>query len=276
MGNVELAGRAKVSPFRKLALGTWQTEYDPSIYGTMRVRADKVLEYIERFRAHTGKHLTITHIVAKAVAIALERCPDANAIIRGNKIYLRKNVDVSVLVLMESNGRKDLSSAKILEANRKSLVDMVEALERRVAKIRKREDEELEKTRQSMGLVPYWFINRFLKILSWLLYGLNINLSWAGLPRDAFGGAIVTSIGSLGLQTAYVPLVPYTRVPIFVAPGAITRVPVVEGNEIVIGNILDINVTMDHRIVDGAHAAELAAAVRGVFDDPFGQLDPLP
>ena len=28
------------SAFRKIAVGTWQTAYDPSIYGTLNVRAD--------------------------------------------------------------------------------------------------------------------------------------------------------------------------------------------------------------------------------------------
>ena len=275
MPNVRLAGKAHVTPFRKLALGTWRTAYDPSIYGTLRLRVDRAVEYIERFRARHGKKLTITHLVAKAVGLALRECPDANAVLRFNRIYLRSSVDVSILVLMEEDGKKDLSSAKITEIDRKSLLEIVTELDERAARIRARKDAELEKTRQSMRLVPSWLIHRFLKTLSFFMYALNLDLRWAGIPRDAFGGVIITSVGSLGLQTAFVPLVPYTRVPIFVAPGTVTREPVVVGDRIEIGHVLDINVTLDHRIIDGGHAADLSRTVRRVLENPFEELDPV-
>ncbi len=275
MGNVVLAGKAKISPFRKLAIGTWQTAYDPSIYGTMRIRADKLADYIEKFRAKYDKHLTLTHIVAKTIAKALAECPDANAILRMNKIHLRKNVDISLLVLMEFEGKKDLSACKIADIDKKSLVEIVDETEERVAKIRARKDKELEGTRQSMRLIPAMWMNFFLKTLAFLLYALNLNLKWAGLPKDAFGGAVVTSIGSIGLEIGYVPLVPYSRVPIWVAPGAMRDEPVVENGEIIIGKVFDLNVTFDHRIIDGSHAADLAATVKRVLGDPFGELDPV-
>ena len=58
------------------------------------------------------------------------------------------------------------------------------------------------------------------------------------MPKDPFGGATITNIGSLGLDTGFVPLVPYTRVPIFVAPGKIDDVPVVENGKVVPGKLM--------------------------------------
>ncbi|MEE8409696.1 MAG: 2-oxo acid dehydrogenase subunit E2, partial [Myxococcota bacterium] len=92
MGNVNAKKMKNISPFRKIAIGTWQTTYDPSIYGTMRIRMEKALEYIDKFREKTGRKLTITHMVAKAVANALQACPDANAVLRFNTIYLRQTI----------------------------------------------------------------------------------------------------------------------------------------------------------------------------------------
>ena len=51
-----------------------------------------------------------------------------------------------------------------------------------------------------------------LKITSFLSYTFNLDLRWAGIPRDPFGSAMVTNVGSIGLPTALVPLVPYSRV----------------------------------------------------------------
>ncbi|HVY60623.1 MAG TPA: 2-oxo acid dehydrogenase subunit E2 [Planctomycetota bacterium] len=279
MPNVELVKKTDISPFRKIAIGTWQTAYDPSIYGSMRIRMDRALKYIEDFRAATGKRITVTHLVTKALAEALRRCPDANGIIRWNRIYLRKTIDISVLVVLKDEdggtGKVDLSAVKIEDADRLSLLEMAERFEKHVEKVRARKDPALEKTRQSMGMIPFLVINAFLKLLSFLLYTLNLDLRWAGLPKDPFGSAIVTNIGSLGLDLGYVPLVPYGRCPILACPGVIRDEPVVEGGKIVPGKLMDISATFDHRLIDGAHAASLAKTLREFFDDPercFGAL----
>jgi pyruvate/2-oxoglutarate dehydrogenase complex dihydrolipoamide acyltransferase (E2) component len=280
MPNIELTKKTDVSVFRKLALGTWQTAYDPSIYGSLRLRMDKVMRYIEDFRATKGKRITVTHMVAKAVAEALKRTPDANSIIRWNRIYLRKRVDLAILVVIANEeggtGKVDLSSVKVEDADKISLFEMAERLEKHVEKVRARQDKVLEGTRQSMGRVPFFFINTMLKILGFLMYTLNLDLRWAGLPKDAFGSAMITNIGSLGLDLGYVPLVPYSHVPIMVCPGVVKDEPLVEDGKIIIGKIMDVSATFDHRIIDGAHAAALARTIREMFADPYKHFDPLP
>src|SRR6476659_10500923 len=99
MAHLELVRKKDIASFRKLAIGTWTTTYDPTVYGTLKVRMEKALEYIERFRQVHGRRLTVTHLVTKACAEALRRCPDANALLRFNKIYLRQRVTISVLVV---------------------------------------------------------------------------------------------------------------------------------------------------------------------------------
>lgn len=275
MPNVELVGPLRISPFRKIALGTWTTTYDPSIYGTLRLRMDKAVDYIAKFREKHGKKLTVTHLVAKAIALALKECPDANGVLRWNRIYQRKGIDISMLVLMMADGKADLSSAKIADADRKSLAQIIDELDERAKKIRERKDKDLEKTRQSMRWIPFLFMNFFLKTVSFLCYTLNLDLRWAGLPKDPFGSAMVTSIGSIGLETAYVPLVPYARVPILVAPGEISDEPVVQDGKIVAAKIMNVNATFDHRLIDGAHAAVLSRVMREVIENPFEKLDPV-
>ena len=133
----------------------------------------------------------------------------------------------------------------------------------------------MKSAKNTIRKVPFFMINCFMNFLSFLLYTLNLNMSWAGMPKDAFGGAVVTSIGSLGLDTAYVPLVPYTRVPIFIAPGEVKSVPVVDDGEIVVGRVMGIHASFDHRFIDGAHAAKMAKAFRRMIEDPFQHFDPL-
>lgn len=278
MPNVELTRLDKMSPFRKVAIGTWQTTYDPTVYGSLKVRMEEAERYIAAFRQHTGKRLTVTHLVTKAVAKALASCPEANAILRFNRIYLRKTVDVSVLVVVpsEDGSKVDLSSAIIRRADQLSLLEQVAVLEEQATGIRTGKDKAMAKSKSTIMRVPFLLMNLFLKLLAFLLYDLNLDLSALGLPKDAFGGATVTNVGSLGLDVAYVPIVPYSRVPIWVAPGAVQDEPVVEDGKVVPGRTMTINASFDHRFIDGFHAMILARTLRRVLEHPFEELDPVP
>ncbi|MFE8600533.1 2-oxo acid dehydrogenase subunit E2 [Archangium violaceum] len=275
MAHLELIPKENVSSFRKLAIGSWKTSYDPTVYGTMTLRMDKALAYIEAFRVKTGIRLTVTHLLAKAMAEALRRCPDANAILRFNRIYLRKRITISTLVVQTDGGKVDLTAAKIDDAEQKSLREIAAELEAAVQKVRQRKDEALEKSKGTIHALPYVFLNFFTWLISFFLYTLNWDMTWAGMPRDAFGSAIITNVGSLGLDTAYVPLVPYTRVPIFIAPGAIKDAPVVEDGKVVPGKLMNVNASFDHRFIDGFHASILAKTFREMLENPFEHFDKL-
>lgn len=89
------------------------------------------------------------------------------------------------------------------------------------------------------------------------------------MPRDPFGAAVVSSIGSLGLESALIPLVAYSAAPIVIAAGAVTDEPVVEGDKVVPGKVMRIGATFDHRIIDGSHAAVMVAAIRRTIEEPW-------
>ena len=94
MPNIELVHQKDITPFRRLAIGTWRTAYDPSVYGTMHIHMDRATAYIEAFRRKTGVRLTVSHLVARAAAEALKKMPDANALLRFNRVYLRERIGV--------------------------------------------------------------------------------------------------------------------------------------------------------------------------------------
>ena len=275
MPHLELTPKTDISSFRKLAIGSWKTTYDPTVYGTLTVRMDKALAYIEAFRQRTGVRLTVTHLMTKAMGEALRRCPEANAVLRFNKIYLREQVTISALVVQTDGGKVDLTSAKINDADTKTLREIAVEMEDAVRRVRERRDVALEKGKGTIQKIPYMFLNMFTWLIGFLMYTLNLDLSGLGMPKDAFGSVIITNVGSLGLDTAYVPLVPYTRVPIFVAPGAVKEAPVVEDGKIVVGKVMNINATFDHRFIDGFHAGVLATTLREMLENPFEKFDAL-
>jgi pyruvate dehydrogenase E2 component (dihydrolipoamide acetyltransferase) len=216
--------------------------------------------------------------MAKAVAIMLSEMPDANAILRMNRIYLRDQIGVFFQVAMEDpeTGEVDLSGATIFDAHKKSLLEIVAEFEAKVGTVRRREDKNLEGSRSLFKRVPFFLLNRLLDWISFFSYTLNLDLRWAGIPQDPFGSVMVTNIGSLGLEEAYVPLVPYSHVPLLIALGAVREEPVVEDGQIKVAKVLRAFATFDHRVLDGMHAAKMSKTITRIFADPERELGPLP
>ncbi len=275
--NVALRRKEHVSSFRKIAIGTWSDPRDPQIYGSLTVRMEKALAYIEDYRRATGRRLTVTHLVGKAVARALAETPDANAILRFGRPYLRERVSVFYSVALEDpeTGEIDLSGAKLDDVDEMSLADILDAFETEVTRVRSGTDEDLKKSRDTFAWLPFRAVRWVLDAISFGLYDLNADLRAIGLPKDPFGSVVVTNIGSLGLTEAYAPLMAYSRTPLLLAVGAVTDEPVVEDGEIVPGKLMRIHATLDHRLLDGKHAAKLSKIIRETLEDPYAHLDPI-
>jgi pyruvate/2-oxoglutarate dehydrogenase complex dihydrolipoamide acyltransferase (E2) component len=270
MPNLELERQTDVTTFRKIALGSWRDAYDPSVYGTIEVEMDRALDYIQEFRRKTGKHLTITHLMARAVAETLRQTPEANALLRFNRVYLRKRIGIFMQVVMTEEGSDhvDLSGATIYDVADKSLPQIIDEVEAKVTAVRRREDPALERSRGLFRYIPYLLLGLFLRLVSFLIFTLNLDLRRFGFPRDPFGSVMITNIGTLGLDTAYVPLIPYSRVAMLLAVGAVKEQPCVAEGKVVIRKVMRVSATFDHRFIDGFHAAVMARTVRRWLENP--------
>ncbi len=277
MPNLDLRRKTTYSAFRAMAVGTWAAPDNPTIYGSLEVPMEEMSAYIAAFRAQTGKRLTVTHVMAKAVGKVFEQMPDANAVLRFHRIYLRNEIAVGFQVALKDpvSGKLDLSSVKVSRPHARPLTEIVDDFQAATGRVRSGTDTEKEKTRQAFKRVPGWLVRPLLDLIGFLAYTLNLDLSRVGVPKDAFGSALVTNIGALGLKTVYAPLVPYTRVPILIAMGAVEKKPIVVDDTIRVGTVMGIHATLDHRLIDGAHAARMAKILHAIFTDPWTQLDPI-
>lgn len=278
MANLELERKRHPSAFRKLAIGSWRTTADPSVYGSLTLRMERTLEYLAAFRAATGRHLTVTHMMGKAIAAVFTAMPDANAILRGNRLYLRKRTSVFFQVGSPDpvTGEIDLSGMVLRDPADKSLVEIVDECAARIAKVKERRDRELEGTRSLLGRLPASLVGPVLRATSFLSYDLNLDLRRLGIPRDAFGSVMITNIGSIGLEEAYVPLISYSKTPMLLAVGAIEDSAVVDDGKLAVGKTMRVCATFDHRVLDGAHAAVMSRTLKAWFARPFEHFDPVP
>ena len=87
-------------------------------------------------------------------------------------------------------------------------------------------------------------------------------------PEDYKGGSFTTSnLGMFGLDS-FVAIINQPESGIL-AIGAIKKTPVVEGDDIVVKPMMSLTLSYDHRIVDGAPAAQFLAAVKKYIEKPY-------
>lgn len=259
--------KTKIQGWRKIAFATWERPRDPQFYGDMELDATAALAFIDEARRAAGVPLTVTHLVGKAVAFALAENVDLNVKLRGSNFVSRDSIDVFFIVSAQEGS--ELSGVKIIGADRKGAVEIARELVERVTRIRSGEDGELGKTKKVIGSTPARLLGLTTRIAAWLTTDVGLDLKRFGLPREPFGSAMVSSVGMFGIQHAYAPLSPYYRFPFLVLVGEVVDKPVVTGDgKIEARPIVSLAATMDHRYLDGFHAARLATSAREYLEDP--------
>lgn len=266
--NVLLDGPLKMNTWRKVAVATWSTTKDPSIYGFVDIDATEVLKTAQSYK-DKGTRVTATTIVAKAVGVAIQAYPQFNSVLRFGKLYQRKNIDVFLQVSAAEDGDEDLSGMVVREINTKSLDAIAEEVQKKAAEIRSGQDPQFQKVKKDLAGMHSWVIAKFLDILSVVNYAWNIWIPAMGTPRDSLGSAMVTSVGSMGLGYAFAPLVPYSRCPMVLTVGKIEDKAVVVDGQVVVRPMLPICVTIDHRNVDGYGGSKMFHAMLDYLKKPY-------
>ena len=262
--------------WRKISLQAWRTPDNPTIHGTLEVDVGRLQEFLAARTAQSGVKCTMTHAVSRALAMLLRRHPDCNVLVRRRRIWIRDDVDVFHQVAMPSEtepGRVDLSGATIRKADTKRVEAIATELRERAASVRKEKDGEMARTRSLLLRLPGFLARWMLRVVGWLQYSLNVRVPTT--PRDPFGGAMVTSIGMMGIKSAFVPLVTFSRVPIIVVVGQVEDRPVARDGQVVVRPMCTLTATMDHRVLDGAQAAQLAAGMTRLLEEPERLDDPV-
>jgi len=255
-----------VSTFRRMAAAMWQRPRDPSIYGSMDLDATAALAFLDAQRGQPTK-ITITHLVARAVALALRSQPELNGKVRfWGRLEQRETVDVFVTVATE--GARDLSGARIERADEKSLVELAREIAERAGKIRGGADPSYRKSKAMLARTPWWLARPATWLSDVLVNELHIDLAAQGMPRDPFGSAIVTSVGMFGIDSAFAPFVPLARCPMLILVPEVRPRPWAVGDRVEVRPVLRLCATFDHRLIDGAAAGRFAARLAELFAAP--------
>ena len=267
MKHLNLGERQTLSVYRKIALASWNQPRDPSTYSWIDLPTASAEAFLATLQSGDCKP-TLTHFAAKIIGHCLQKHPDLDHVLRNNALYKRPRTDLYITTLLKLKGGLDLSGFTLTDIPGKSLTALATESALLAERLRHGEDADTERTKEVVGKLPAWLLRPLIELQDWCHFTLNLSLKPFGIPDDRFGSAIITNFGPLGLQNGLVPLSPYCRCPLMIGIGKPRKIPVVEGEAIVIAECVTISFTFDHRYVDGAHGAQLMRLFQKIFTDP--------
>ncbi|KAL4493538.1 hypothetical protein ABPG72_007546 [Tetrahymena utriculariae] len=253
---------------RKIMCATWEEPKEGCIYIKHEIDCTKVQELIKNYKAEADVKPTLTHFGIKAIAQVLNASRlSVNGKFLFGKYIPFKTVDVTCLV--DIDGGKDLAAVTIKNCDEKNVIDIAKFIKEKGAKIKKNNgDDEHKKRIGAAQFLPPFVISVCLQLTKYITYYLGMDAPAFGIKKDNFGGATVTSIGMLGIEDAYVPHCNFMNCPVFIALGKCVDKPVVRDGKIVIAPVMNINLTIDHRFIDGGKAKSLNTSFKEVFEHP--------
>ncbi|HVF20967.1 MAG TPA: 2-oxo acid dehydrogenase subunit E2 [Mycobacteriales bacterium] len=248
---------------RKIAIATWRPSRDGRLYGRLAIDASALTAHLERLRAESGRRITVTHAVGKAVALALHAVPEAHGRVVAGRFVAYPSCDIGFAVDIEG---ADLAPVKVLRTGEKSLLEIADEVIEGARRLRAGEDHGFATSSALARAVP-WFLSRPLLSLAGLVNG---GLGWRafGQPGYPLGSAFVSNVGPFGLDEGLVAPVPFARVPIYVLVGRVNDAATVVDGAVEVRPQLVLTFPADHRIVDGAQAGRLVAVVKESLLDP--------
>lgn len=264
--NVEFSEPMELTSWRKIAIGTWRTCGDPSVYGFVELDATGILNIIAEYK-EKGIRLTPTVVIAKGAAMGMREVPMLNSILRFGKLYKRKTIDIFLQVLPDSK-EDNLSGVLIRNCDNKDLNELSSELKSDSKRIKSGDDFAYKKMKGAMRWIPSIIVPPLIDLIGFVMYGLNLWSPAMNTPKDSFGSLMITSVGMMGIDNGFAPLVPYSRCPALMAVGEIKEKAVVVDGQITIKPIVTIGVTLDHRHIDGRGAAMWLKAFRKYIANP--------
>jgi pyruvate/2-oxoglutarate dehydrogenase complex dihydrolipoamide acyltransferase (E2) component len=254
----------ELPPGRRVWVNTLNLSWPAhTMYGLLEVDVTVARRFIEEHKARTGETLSFAGFLAFCLARAVDEDKTIQAFRKGSRqLVMFEDVDVGLMVERKVGERAALMGHVVRGANRKTCREIHD-------EIRKVQSEPVPPGRG----MPNWF--RSLMLLPWPLSRLVIALLRMNNRRDptisvSMGGTVaLTSVGMFGGGHSGWGLSP-TPEPLGLVVGGITWKPAVVEGRIEPREILNLTVTFDHDIVDGAPATRFVRRLVELIESGSG------
>jgi len=234
----------------------WLTHNRYAIRGLLEIDVTLPRQLIREHKARTGEQLSFTAFLAACLGHAVDADRHVHAM-RNWKgdLVIFEDVDISILIEREQDGKKYPLAHIVRAANRKTFLDIHNEIRQIQGKPHSDQEAKSLKTMVSMP----WFVRR---LMLWIVSKSphmrkqnlgTVTLSAVGMFGNKAGWAIGPNFHPLGLLV-----------------GSIVEKPGVINRRIEVREYLYLTLDFDHEVVDGAPAARFAKHLIDLIEGGYG------
>ena len=250
--------------WRRMAAAIYARPVDGKVSGFYDLDMTEVNKAIEEWNLRADTSINVMHFFMCALGHTMKYyAPELNCYIKWGDIVERDTVTISTAVLVG----KSLTTVKIKDTHLKNVRQVSQETIQFVKAKRAGQDDKTV-TQHSLSKIPWPVRSWVFKSIRWLAYECGWTIPGIGLSKDAFGSALVSNIGSLGLDYGIPALMPASNLSFVQAIGYVKEKAVVKDGEVVVQAVLPISATFDHRIVDGVHISQYLVGLKHYFENP--------
>mgnify|MGYP005981851887 CR=1 FL=1 len=239
------------------------------------VDIEKVEKYIKEKQTQGMQNISMMHVMIAAYIRLVSQRPALNRFIRGQRVWTRKNVEVSLTIKKEMSLDSPDTVVKITLPPSATLEDVYTALNNEIVSYRDNPGGDFDDTARAFTRLPGLIFKFAVASLRFLDYfGLMPKAIAKVSPFHC--SYFITSMGSLGIPPIYHHLYDFGNVPVFVSLGKKYRVNELSSDgKVVARKYMDYTVVTDERICDGYYYASALKHLHNIFRNPW-QLDERP
>lgn len=239
------------------------------------VEIDKLEKYMKEKQSQGMTNISMMHIMIAAYIRLVSQRPALNRFIRGQRVWTRRNVEVSLTIKKEMNLQSPDTVVKITLPPDATLAEVYEALNAEIVGYRNNPGGDFDNTAKILTYLPgllFKFVVATLRFLDY--FGLMPGFFAKVSPFHC--SYFITSMGSLGIPPIYHHLYDFGSCPVFFSFGAKRRVYELDSEGAVKRKqYLDFTFVLDERICDGYYYASALRLLKQIIKNP-SQLDERP
>jgi pyruvate/2-oxoglutarate dehydrogenase complex dihydrolipoamide acyltransferase (E2) component len=229
------------------------------VHGLIEVDVTDAREFIREYEHKTGEKLSFTAFIICCLSKAIEGHPHVHAYRDWrNRLVIYEDINITAMFEVEFGTKKTPIPHVFRATNRKSFTQIHNELR----DVQNKPHASAESKFMRWFLILPAFLRR---VFYWIV------IKFPHTFRDNSSPVIVTAVGMFGNGGGWAITMP--NFTLSVAVGGISMKPGVYKGEIAIREYLDVTVSIDHDVVDGAPAARFVQSFRTLLEARYGLRD---
>ena len=229
-----------LSAARRMLMAAVDCNTKNAIHCITEIDVSQPLKLIREHAEYSGEKLSFTAYIVKCFAQAIEEHPEMNAFIKGRKLIVLDDINISVMVERDLGPEKIPEPVGIQKIQDKSLGQVHREI-RHAQNVKGARQGELTGSTW-INRIPRFLMRSFIRIADKNIY-----------MARRYGKIAVTAVGMFSDSPMW--FIPHGTATVMLTVGSINSKIVKEGDEFISREFLCITASFDHKVIDGAPAA---------------------